>query len=57
MNCRLCSKLYNRLKKFYCRQFQLFFCYEKILAFFCPVWHILKHSLAYFVFVDLATLH
>jgi len=26
------------------------------LAYFCTVWHILKHNLAYFVFVDLATL-
>jgi len=24
------------------------------LAYFCPVWHILKHSLAWFVFVILA---
>jgi len=29
---------------------------RKKLAYFRTVWHILKHSLAYFVFVDLATL-
>jgi len=55
MNCQLCSKLYNREKNLL-PTFQLFFCYEKNLAYFCPVWHILKHNLAYFVFVGLATL-
>jgi len=55
MNCRFSSKLYNRVKNFL-SIFQVFFRYEKNLAYFCPVWHILKHNLAYFVFVDLATL-
>jgi len=53
MNCRLCSKLY-RVKN--CTAFQLFCFYENNFAYFYPVCHILKHNLAYFVFVDLATL-
>ena len=59
MNCQLCSKLYNRVKKFAAYNIgyiRVGFCYEKNLAYFCPVWHYLKHNLAYFVFVDLATL-
>ena len=43
------------MKNFYCRFSRCFYC-EKNLAYFCPVWHILKHNLVYFVFVDLATL-
>jgi len=27
-----------------------------VLAYFCPVWHTLKHNLAYFIIVVLATL-
>jgi len=53
MNCRLCSKLYKG-KNFYC--ILVVFCYETNLAYFRPVWHNLKHNLAYVVFVDLATL-
>ena len=59
MNCQLCSKLYNRVNKFAAYNIgyiRVVFCYEKNLAYICPVWHILKHNLAYFVFVDLATL-
>jgi len=34
----------------------VFFLLRQNLAYFCPVWHILKHCLAYFVVVDLAAL-
>jgi len=55
MKRRLCSKLRKKHEEILLPLFP-FFCCEKNLAYFCPVWHILKHNLTYFVFVDLATL-
>jgi len=55
MICRFCSKLHKNMKNFIANFPGVFFC-EKNLVYFCPLWHILKHNLAYFVFVHLATL-
>jgi len=50
-----CAVNFVTVKKIYCLFSSCSFVAKK-LAYFCPVWHILKHNLSYFVFIDLATL-